>query len=354
MKLGPCLTAALLAVSLPLSSPAQKPPTQPRPIAGDDLFQIREVSDPQLSPDAQSVAYTVRTLLLKDDKSEQRIWAVPTAGGDAVPMTAEGVSSSHPRWSPDGKYLAFLSARNEGKTQVWLLNRSGGEAQRLTDTPQDVDDFVWSPDSTRLVLILRDPSEEELAAAKTKDKEKDAAADKDKKPKTKKPWVIDRLQFKVDEVGYLDRRRTHLYVLDLAAKNLTQITSGDYDDGHPAWSPDGRLIAFASNRSKPDPDRTYNTDIWVVAADNTDKGAQLTQVTTNPGDDSHPAWSPDGKLIAYTTQLDPHLFQYATHHVAVSSASGGQARVLTQSFDRNATEPRAWPPEADDTATWWV
>jgi len=341
MKLGPCLSAALIALSLPLSVPAQKPPTQPRPVTVDDLFQIREVLDPQLSPDAQSVAYTIKTLLLKEDKPEERIWAVPTAGGYAVPMTAEGVSSSHPRWSPDGKYLAFLSARNEGKTQVWLLNRSGGEAQRLTDTPQDVDDFVWSPDSTRLVVILRDPSEEELAAAKTKDKED--AREKDKKPKTKKPWVIDRLQFKTDEVGYLDRRRAHLYVLDLATKALTRITSGDYDDARPAWSPDGRLIAFASNRSKPDPDRTYNTDIWVVAVNNTDKGAQLTQVTANPGDDDTPSWSPDGKFITYITQLDPHLFQYATHHVAVSPANGGAARVLTQSFDRNATEPRFSP-----------
>src|SRR5258707_14399383 len=190
MKLGPCLTRAILALSFPLAALAQKPPTQPRPITVDDLFQIREVSDPQLSPDAQSVAYTVKTLLLKEDNSDERIWTVPTSApsADAIPMTAEGVSSSHPRWSPDGKYLAFLSARNEGKTQIWLLNRSGGEAQHLTDTPQDVDDFAWSLDSTRLVVILRDPSEEELAAAKTKDKEKEDAVDKDKKPKTKKPW----------------------------------------------------------------------------------------------------------------------------------------------------------------------
>src|SRR3984893_13042714 len=342
MKSGPCL-AALLFVLLPQASPAQKPPTQLCPRAVDDLFQIREVSDPQLSPDSQSVAYAVKTLLLKEDRPEERVWAVPTAGGDAIPMTAAGVSSSRPRWSPDGKYLAFLSARNEGKTQVWLLNRSGGEAQRLTDTPQDVDDFDWSPDSTRLVVILRDPSEEELAAARTREQGKEDSGDKDKRPKTKKPWVVDRLQFKTDEVGYLDRRRAHLYVLDLATKNLTQITSGDYDDARPAWSPDGRLIAFASNRSKPDPDRTYNTDIWVVAANNTDKGAQLTQVTTNPGNDDVPSWSPDGKQITYTTQLDPRLFEYAPHHVAVSLASGGSARVLTQSFDRNATEPRFSP-----------
>jgi len=207
MKLRPALTATLLFATLPIVGNAQHPPTQPRPVTIDDLFQIREVSDPQLSPDAQSVAYSVKTLSLKDDKSEERIWTVPVAGGDAIPMSAEGVSSSHPRWSPDGKFLAFLSARNEGKTQIWLLNRSGGEAQHLTDTPQDVDDFAWSPDSTRMVVILRDPSEEELADTKNKDKDKDDAGDKDKKPKTKKPWVIDRLQFKTDEVGYLDRRR---------------------------------------------------------------------------------------------------------------------------------------------------
>jgi dipeptidyl aminopeptidase/acylaminoacyl peptidase len=351
MKFGPCLTVALFLAILPKVASAQKQPTQPRPITVDDLFQIREVSDPQLSADAQSVAYTVKTLLLKEDKPEERVWAISAAGGDAIPMTAEGVSSSHARWSPDGKYLAFLSARDEGKTQIWLLNRSGGEAQRITETPQDVDGFAWSPDSTRLVVTLRDPSEEELAAAKSREQEKEDADGKGKRPKTRKPWVIDRLQFKTDEVGYLDRRRAHLYVLDLATKNLTQITSGDYDDARPAWSPDGRLIAFASNRSKPDPDRTYNTDIWVVAANNTDKGAQLTQVTTNPGDDDMPSWSPDGKLITYITQLDPRLFQYATRHVAVSPASGGTARVLTQSFDRNATEPRFSP---DGSAIYFI
>src|ERR1700676_1388706 len=168
------------------------------------------------------------------------------------------------------------------------------------------------------VVILRDASEEELAAAKTKDKEKN---EEPKKPKTRKPWVIDRLQFKTDEVGYLDRRRAQLYVLDLATKNLTQITSGDYDDAHPAWSPDGRLIAFASNRSKPDPDRTYNTDIWVVAANNTDKRAKIPQAPPKPGKGDVPSRAPHGKQISHTPQLDPRLFEYATPRHAVSPAS---------------------------------
>jgi dipeptidyl aminopeptidase/acylaminoacyl peptidase len=319
---------------------AQTPPVAPRAVTLDDYFQIREVSDPQLSPDGQWVAYSVKTPLLKDDKNEDRIWMVPLSGGEPVPMSAEGVSSSHPRWSPDGKYLAFLSSRNEGKTQVWLLNRLGGEAQRLTDTAQDVDDFAWSPDSRRLALILRDPSSEELEAAKDKDRDEKAAAQKEKKPKTQKPWVIDRLQFKEDEVGYLDRRRTHLYVFDVASKGVTQVTSGDYDDSEPAWSPEGKRLAFSSNRSTPDSDHSYNSDIWVVSADNSDKGAQLTQVTTNPGEDRSPAWSPDGKWITYVTQLEPKLFQYATHHLAIAPASGGEAKVLTLAFDRNANEPR--------------
>src|SRR4029434_4450395 len=108
----------------------------------------------------------------------------------------------------------------------------------------------------RLVVVLRDPKPEELEEAKAKDKDKDKdASGKPKKAKTPKPWVVDRLQFKRDTIGYLDRRRTHLYVFDVAAKSLTQITSGDFDDDEPAWSPDGTRVAFTSNRSLPDPDR---------------------------------------------------------------------------------------------------
>jgi len=340
MRLVSGLSVFAAVLALPLASLAQQPSGAQRPITIEDRFQLREVQDPQLSPDAQWVAYTVGTSSLKDDKNEKRIWMVAMAGGDAVPMTAEGVSSSHPRWSPDGKYLALLSARNEGKTQVWLLNRAGGEAQRLTDTAQDVEDLVWSPDSRRLCLVLRDPTQEELDAAKERAKgESEEKPAKEKKPKTQKPWVIDRLQFKVDEIGYLDRRRKHLYVFDLAAKSLTQVTSGDYDDSQAVWSPDGKQLAFTSNRSS-DPDRNYNNDIWVVSADNSDKGAHLTQITTNLGDDNSPAWSPDGKWIAYVTQIEPKLFEYATKHLAISPATGGEAKVLTLRFDRNTSEIR--------------
>jgi dipeptidyl aminopeptidase/acylaminoacyl peptidase len=327
----------------PLAALAQQSAKATRPITIDDHLQIRGVEAPSLSPDAKWVAYTVTTSSLKQDDDEQRIWMVPFAGGDAIPLTAEGVSSGHPRWSPDGKYLAFLSARHDGKTQVWLLNRQGGEAERLTETPQAVDDFAWSPDSKQLCLTLRDATPEELEAAKEKEKEKESedktAKEKEKKSKAQKPWVIDRLQFRADEIGYLDRHRTHLYTFNLASKTLTQITGGDYDDSQAVWSPDSKQLAFTSNRTS-DPDRNYDNNIWTVSADNTDKGAHLAQITTNPGDESSPAWSPDGKWIAYVIQTEPKLFEYATKHLAISPSTGGEAKVLTPTFDRNASDIR--------------
>jgi dipeptidyl aminopeptidase/acylaminoacyl peptidase len=339
----------LIAVGL-LRGIAMAQPSSPRPIGVDDLFGIRGVHDPQITADGRFIAYTVTSTSLKDDKAETRIWMVAAGGGEAVPLTVEGTSSDHPRWSPDGKYLAFTSARkdaqgNEGKSQVYLLSRQGGEAHRLTNSVQDVEDFVWSPDGTRLVLVLRDPSPEELeeAANRGKDGESGDMAPSAKKSKARRPWVIDRLYFKEDTVGYLERRRTHLYVFDIATKSSTQITSGDYDDTAPAWSPDAKLLAFASNRSKPDPDATYASNIWTVAADNTDKGANPTQVTTGLAGDHHPAWSPDGKWIAYSTQLDARLFEYGTRHIAISPAAGGAEKVLTTALDRNATEPRFAP-----------
>lgn len=334
------------AFSFSLSASAQSSPPALRPITIDDYFQIQTVHEPQLSPDAQWVAYTVDKSSLRTDKNESRIWMISASGGEPLAMTAEGVSSSHPRWSPDGKFLAFLSERKGGQTQVWLLNRQGGEAQQLTDTPQDVEDFAWAPDGRRMVLVLKDPTPEELDDAKEKSRaaQSSTASDSDsddKKPKSKRPWVIDRLQFKADEIGYLDRRRTHLYVFDISKKSLTQVTSGDFDDSEPAWSPDSKLLAFTSNRSAGDPDLNYNTDIWVVPADvnNPNNSAHLTQVTTNPGIDMSPAWSPDGKSIAYVTMLDPKLFDYATHHLAISPATGGPAKVLTLSLDRMVTNP---------------
>ncbi len=314
------VASALVVLAAPNSLESQSR----RALTVDDLFEIHRVGDPQISPDGQWVAYTVRTTSLEDESSETRIWMIPADGGEAIPMTTEGSSASRPRWSPDGKYLSFMASREDSSTQVWTLNRHGGEAVQLTDVKQGISDYSWSPNGKMLLLGIRDPEEES----------------EDDSTRTPKPWVIDRLQFKRDGVGYLTgNRHTHLYVFEVATKDLKQITSGDFDESQAVWNPDGSRVAFVSNRTD-NPDGNSNSDIWVVAADNTDKGETLLQVTTNPGSDGSPAWSPDGQSIAYVTVTQPELIWYATNHLAVVSLNGGESRVLTASLDRNVGSPR--------------
>jgi len=316
------------------------PAAHVRNLTVDDYFRIRDVEDAQISPDGRWVAYVVTTHDAKDDKDKKRIWMVGTAGGEAIPLTIEDANSRRPRWSPDGKYLGFLSERGNDKKQVWLSPRGGGEAEQLTNAIQDVDAFEWSPMGDRLVLVLQDPSPEDLEAAKKKEQGK--ADEEQKEKKRTRPWVIDRLHFKEDEIGYLDRRRMHLYVFNVADRKIKQVTFGDYEDSEPAWAPDGKSIAFTSNRST-EPDSNFNSDIWIVPADSDDPAKSLVQVTTSPAEDSAPAWSPDGKTIAFVTQIDPKLFWYATYQLAVAPASGGEPRILTKSLDREVTAPHFSP-----------
>ena len=303
------------------------PTAQNRVLTIDDQFLIEGVGSPRISPDGKRIAYTVSKTDYDTNSSETRIWLVGADGSGPFPMTGKGNSASRPRWSPDGRRLSFLSARNGGKTQVWALDLlQGGEAAQLTDVDEGVSSYEWSPDGKRLVLTIKDAPPEKNPAAKTK-----SGAD------IPEPWVIDRLQIKRDYVGYLDRRRNHLYTYDLATGQTVQITSGDYDDSQPGWSPDGETIAFVSNRS-PDPDANFDTNIWLVDVNSADLHPEPTRVTSNPGPDSSPAWSPDGKQLVYITETDFAHAPYDLPMVAVIEP-GGQAKILTESLDRGASSP---------------
>ncbi|MFT4860811.1 MAG: dipeptidyl aminopeptidase/acylaminoacyl peptidase [Pseudohongiellaceae bacterium] len=301
--------------------------TESNPLTIDDLMSLNSLSRPQVSPDGEWVAYVVSSLDMEKDERNSQVFMVATTGGEPIAMTSIDTSASDPKWSPDGNYLTFKASKGEdAKTQIWSLNRKGGEAIALTDVKQSIGDYDWSPDSSKLLLILTDPKPADL----TEDtKDDDIAA----------PYVIDRMQFKRDYSGYLDRRRTHIYVFTPNDETTTQLTFGDYDDSDPVWSPDSLSIAFVSDRSE-DPDLNYGTDIFAVNVD--DKEPVLTQVTAHPGRDFSPTFSPDSKSIAYVTSTGPDVGGSAltpTKYLAVTEISADQRRVLTPNLDRNVSSP---------------
>lgn len=280
----------LLTLALVFLTPLAALGQQRRAITLDDMSRVAAAGDPQRSPDGRWVAYTLTTTDAEKDKRNTDIWMVSWDGREQLQLTSSADNESSPRWSPDGKYLAFVASRgteDEKKRggQIWLLNRAGGEAHRVSDFKGGVSDIRWSPDSTRIAFVAND---------------EDPADEPEKlegwKRKTPPPIVIDRYHFKEDRSGYLKPLYSHLAVFDVATKKSTVITSGGTDDASPSWSPDGTSLAFLSKRGAPDPDRTTNTDVWIVEAK---AGASPRQITRTPfAESGRPVWSPDGRRLA--------------------------------------------------------
>jgi dipeptidyl aminopeptidase/acylaminoacyl peptidase len=295
-----------------------------RPLATSDLYRLRTVSDPQRSPNGDWVAYTVTRLDSAADKSDADIYLARWDGSATVRLTFTTESESQPRWSPDGKRLAFLSSRQGAKGgQVWLLNIGvGGEAEKITDLKGGVSEFAWSPDGSRMALVVNDSGT--------------ATDSANAKPK---PIVVDKYQFKQDGQGYLDTLHAHLWVLDVTTRKAVQVTRGDADDANPAWSPDGASLAFVSAR-EPDAERNDNSDVYVVEAK---AGATPRRLTSFIGRDEGPlAWSPDGSQVAYRQGPEPKYFGYGGGFgtLALAPVAGGAPRMLTEKLDRPFTAMR--------------
>jgi dipeptidyl aminopeptidase/acylaminoacyl peptidase len=325
-KLELVSAALLLSLGVPSMASAQ----QKRGLQPDDVYNIKDVRDPQRSPDGKWVAYVVSRAIKDTNKNDSDVWMVSWDGQQNIQVTSSADSESQPRWSPDNRYLSFVSSRQGAKGgQLWLMNRLGGEAIKVSDVKGGIDEYAWSPDSTRLVFVVTDPDPNDP-------KDDDKNADSDKK-KTPPPIVIDRYHFKEDVDGYLRGARSHLYLFDLATKNAEILTPGSFDDESPVWSPDGKKIAFVSKRGTGDLDRTNNSDVFVIDARAGAQPKALTTATTP--DEGRLAWSPDGKWIAYQIGEPEKYSAYNQGKLAIIAADGGQPKVLGGAMDRPLRNP---------------
>lgn len=290
-----------------------------------DSYRIQVVSDPDISPDGQWIAYQVLRDNIEIDQEVSDIWRVSLDGKITEQLTFTGKSNNAlPKWSPDGKWLAYLAdSKGEGVTQVWLMRISNGKRNQLTQLKGSVSDFSWSPDSKQLALIAADSKEEP------------------KIPQKSKPIVLDRYLFKSDGSGYLTQEREHLYLFTIQKKSVRLLTPGDHDEWAPSWSPDGKYIAYVTKRGS-DPDRHLNYDLYLINPNNGTKEQQLTHFL---GDDMDPewksniSWSPDSLKIAYLRSSTDHWLYYAPSQLAVINIANKKERVF-DSLDRWLYKPK--------------
>jgi dipeptidyl aminopeptidase/acylaminoacyl peptidase len=299
-----------------------------RPMTVDDLLAIKGVSDPQVSPDGLWVVYVVSELDRATDKTNSDLWVVAVAGGEPRRLTTMPGADAHPRWSPDGRTIAFTSNRG-GSTQVWLLPVEGGEARQLTKMPIDVAGPIWSPKGDKIAFVA------EVYPGTTP--EQTAAKDKEKEASKSKARIYDRLMIRHWN-AWDEGKRSHLFVADARtgeAKDLTPKLdvntppapfggSNDY-----AFSPDGKSIAFTAEPLK-DPAWSTNTDIWSVPVE----GGEPTNLTReNAAADAQPAFSPDGNYLAYVRQsragFESDLWVLKVRHLP-----SGREIALTRDLDR--------------------
>ncbi|MEX1253191.1 MAG: S9 family peptidase [Dehalococcoidia bacterium] len=288
-----------------------------RSIRPEDIYLLKTVFDPQLSPDGKRVAYTISWSDEESDQTQMAIEVAPADGRGKPRRFTQGKHDHSPRWSPDGRHLAFVSNRGE-RSQLFVGPLDGGEPRRLTKAKFGVAQPAWSPDGRRIAYLTHTGEYKE-------GKERNAA-------ERNAPRVIRDLRHKLDGVGFFDERRVHVLVVDADTGESRQVTDGDWHDDQPAWSPDGKWIAFVSDRERARHQRHLHSDLWLVPS----AGGRSRKLTRSRGRAGSPAFSPDGRQIAFVGGEDGNaVWAKNMQLLVVPTTGGGPPRSISSALDRS-------------------
>jgi len=335
VRLAGLMVIAVLAwhTTLRAQSPAK------HPITFDDLIKLHRVSSPKISPDGKWVAFSVSTPDMDANRNAGNIWVISTTGGEAMQLTQSGHDNS-PAWSPDGKTLAFISSR-DGNSQVYLLSMDGGEARKLTTLSTGADLFQWSPDGKTIAFT----SEVYLDC---KDDACNQKRDEEREKSKVKARVYDHLLFRHWD-HWSEGKRSHLFLMptDGGAPAHDLTPNADYDippdqrgeDTDIAFSPDSKEICYTAVPDKIEAIST-NGELFLVSV----SGGEPKKITTNPGFDGNPVYSPDGKYIAYHAQLTAE-YEADRWRVMLYDRQTGKSENLSEGFDRSAAN-LSWSPDS--------
>ena len=312
MRFTSLLFGAILCSSASFSQTATPKPHKLTPNA---VYEISNLSSPLISPEGDWILYSVSKADAQKDKNVSQLYMINKNGTETVSLTEQTKGVGSYQWSPEGKYISFLTAGKEEKegSQLFLLDRRGGEPIQLTHIKGEIAAYQWFKDGSKILFEIKDPSFADTA-----------------KSKVRQPYEIDRYHFKADYEGYLDNRKTHLYTFDVKTKTLDTLTKGANNETDAVVNADGKWVAYASNVSV-DFDKNANTDIFLLSLT---KDAKPTQLTFYKGTDRRPKFSPDYTKIAFLRSSSEDPFNmYDIQHLGIIDIASKTDKVITKQYD---------------------